>query len=138
MEPIAIIILVAIVIGYFVFYRPIFIVKPARKRAELIAKFEMVTNLNRQLIADLDQYARKNSLLDKPFMGEETFRKKIAELEAAQDQLFSEENYTGLRALNPKNLDLELMSKTLDDQVIYHQRIQNALSQHMATTTSVK
>lgn len=137
MEPIVIIILVAIVIGYFIFYRPAFIVKPAKKRAELIAKFEAVTNLNGQLIADLHQYARKNNLLDKPFMGEETFRKKITELEAARDQLFSEENYTGLRALNPKNLDLELMSKSLDDQVIYHQRIQNALSQYMTTTTAV-
>lgn len=137
MEPIVIILLVAIVVGYFVFYRPVFILKPARKRTQLIAKFEQVTNLNGQLLADLQQYAGKNNLLDKPFMEGETFRKKITELEAARDQLFSEENYTGLRALNPKNLDLELMDKTLDDQVIYHQRIQNALSQYMITATSI-
>ena len=133
MEPIVIILVVAIAIGYFAFYRPLFIVQPARRRVELIAKFEQVTNLNQQLIANLQQYARQNNLLDIPFMEGDTFRKKISELEAARERLFAEENYTGLRALNPKNLDIELMSKTLDDQVIYHQRIQKALDQHRTT-----
>lgn len=134
MEPIVIILLVAIVIGYFVFYRPMFILRPARERKELIARFEQVTNLNLQLIADLQQYAQRNNLLDKPFLEADTFRKKIKELEAARDQLFSEENYTGLRALNPKNLDLELMDKTLEDQTIYHQRIQKAFRHYKMTT----
>lgn len=133
MEPIVIILVLAIAVGYFAFYRPLFIVQPARRRVELIAKFEQVTNLNQHLIADLQQYAQQNNLLDTPFMEDGTFRKKLSELEAARDQLFTEENYTGLRALNPKNLDIQLMSKTLDDQVIYHQRIQKALSQYRTT-----
>ena len=134
MEPIVIILLVAIVVGYFVFYRPMFILRPKRERKELIARYEQVTNLNLQLIADLEQYAQKNNLLDKPFIEADTFRKKIKELEAARDQLFSEENYTGLRALNPKNLDLTLMDKTLEDQTTYHQRIQKAFRQYKLTT----
>ena len=136
MEPIVIIFLVGMVVIYFAFYRPAFILKPARERKQLIAKFEQVTNLNLQLIADLQQYAQRNNILDTSFMEGDTFRKKIAELEAARDQLFSEENYTGLRALNSKSLDIELMSKSLDDQVTYHQRIQNALTEHMSTVAN--
>ena len=136
MEPIVLILLVAIAVGYFAIYRPMFILKPARERRELIARFEQVKNLNTQLITDLQQFAQQNNALDKPFTEGDTFRKKIAELETARDQLFSEDNDTGLRALNPKNLDIELMSKTLDDQVIYHQRIQKALRQHKVSSGS--
>lgn len=60
----------------------------------------------------------------------DTFRKKITELELARDEFFNEENYLGLRARNPKNLDIQLMSKTLDDQFIYHERIQKALNKY--------
>lgn len=136
MEPIVLIILVAIAVGYLAIYRPMFIVKPARERKELIAKFEQVRNLNGQLISDLQQFAQQNNSLDKPFTEGDTFRKKITELEAARDQLFSEDNYTGLRGLNSKNLDIQLMSKTLDDQVTYHQRIQKALRQHKAANST--
>lgn len=130
MEPFVLIILVAIAVGYLVIYRPMFIVKPARERKELIAKFEQVKNLNAHLIADLQQFAQQNNALDKAFIEGGTFRKKIAELEAARDQIFSDDNYTGLRGLNSKNLDIQLMSKTLDDQATYHQRIQKDLRQH--------
>jgi hypothetical protein len=133
MEPIVIILLVGMILVYFAFYRPAFILKPARERKQLIAKFEQTTNLNLKLIADLQQYAQRNNLLDKPFMEEQTFRKKIAELEVARDQLFSEENHDGLRALNTKKLDMELMSKSLDDQLTYHQRIQNAFNKYITT-----
>lgn len=136
MEPFVLIILVAIAVGYFAIYRPMFIVKPAKERKELIAKFEQATDINRQLIADLQQFAQQNNALDKPFMEGDTFRKKITELEAARDQLFSDDNYTGLRGLNSKNLDIGLMNKTLDDQVTYHQRIQKALRQHKAADGS--
>ncbi|MBO9561393.1 MAG: hypothetical protein J7621_01420 [Niastella sp.] len=130
MEPFVLIILVAIAVGYLAIYRPMFITKPARERKELIAKFEQVKNLNAQLIADLQQFAQKNNALDKAFIEGDTFRKKISELEAARDQIFSDDNYTGLRGLHSKNLDLRLMSKTLDDQTTYHERIQKALRQH--------
>jgi hypothetical protein len=136
MELTVIIFLVGMVVIYFAFYRPAFIVKPARERKQLIAKFEEVSNLNLQLITSLQQYAQQNKLLEKPFMEGDTFRKKIAELEAARDQLFSEENYIGLRALNSRNLDMELMSKSLDDQIAYHARIQKALTEHMSTLTN--
>jgi hypothetical protein len=135
MEPFVLIILVTIAVGYLVIYRPMFIVKPARERKELIAKFEQVKNLNAQLIADLQQFAQQNNALDKAFIDGDTFRKKITELEAARDQIFSDENYTGLRGLNSKNLDVQLMSKTLDDQVTYHQRIQKTLRQHKAANS---
>lgn len=130
MEPFVLFILVAIAVGYLAIYRPMFIVKPARERKALIAKFEQVKNLNAQLITDLQQFAQQNNTLDKPFMEGDTFRKKITELEAARDLLFSEDNYTGLLGLNSKSLDIRLMSATLDDQVIYHQRIQKGLRQH--------
>ncbi|WP_315819152.1 hypothetical protein [Paraflavitalea speifideaquila] len=84
------------------------------------------------MLADVQQYAANNNLLDKPFMEERTFRQKITELETARDEFFNEENYLGLRARNPRSLDLQLMSKTLDDQIIYHQRIQKALDRYMA------
>ena len=131
MEPVVIIFLAGLIILYFVFYRPQFIKRPAKERAALIGKFEQVAALNRQLLADLRQYAEQRGVLDKPFFEGDSFRKKITELEAARDQLFSEENYDGLRALNPKKLDLELMSKTLDDQIIYHHRIQTAYDQYI-------
>ena len=130
MEPSVLIILAVIAVGYFAIYRPMFILKPAKERKELITKFEQVKTLNAQLITDLQQFAQQNNSLDKPFTEGDTFQKKITELEAARDQLFSEDNYTGLRGLNSKNLDIQLMSKTLDDQVTYHQRIQKALRQH--------
>lgn len=130
MEPSVLVILAVIAVGYFAIYRPMFILKPAKERKELIAKFEQVKTLNAQLISDLQQFAQQHNSLDKPFTEGDTFRKKITELEAARDQLFSEDNYTGLRGLNSKNLDIQLMSKTLDDQVTYHERIQKALRQH--------
>ena len=130
MEPILIIFLVGMAVVYFVFYRPQFITRPAKERDALIQKFEQVAALNRQLLADLRQYAEQRGLLDKPFFEGDSFRKKINELEAARNELFSEENYDGLRALNPKKLDIELMSVSLDDQVIYHHRLQAALNQY--------
>jgi hypothetical protein len=132
MEPIVIIFLVGMVVLYFIFYRPQFITRPAREREELIQKFEQVAALNRQLLTDLRNYAEQYKVLDKPFFEGDSFRKKINELEAARNELFSEENYDGLRALNPKKLDMELMSKSLDDQVIYHHRLQAALNQYKA------
>ena len=132
MEPIVIIFLVGMAIVYFAFYRPWFITRPAKEREALIQKFEQVAALNRQLLADLRQYAEQHRLLDKPFFEGDTFRKKMNELEAARNELFNEENYDGLRALNPKKLDMELMSKSLDDQAIYHQRLQTALNQYKA------
>lgn len=133
MEPITIILLAALVLGYFAWYRPTFLLKPERKRKELVARFEQATNLNQQLLADLQQYAQKNNLLDKPFIEGDSFRNKITELQAARDEFFSEENYLGLRARNPKHLDLQLMTKTLDDQILYHERIQKALNKHKNT-----
>lgn len=130
MDPITIILLAVLVLGYFAWYRPTFLLRPERERKKLVTRFEEATNLNQQLLADMQQYARNNNLLDKPFMEGDTFRKKITELEAARDEIFNEENYLGLRARNPKNLDLQLMSKTLDDQFIYHERIQKALNKY--------
>jgi len=130
MEPIVIILLVGLVTVYFIFYRPQFIIKPAKEREALILQFEQVAALNRQLLADLRSYAEQHGLLDKPFFEGDTFHKKINELEAARNDLFSEEQYDGLRALNPKKLDMTLMRKSLEDQVIYHHRIQAALNQY--------
>lgn len=130
MEPILIIFLVGMLVVYFVFYRPQFITRPAKERDALIQKFEEVAVLNRKLLDELRQYAEQHRLLDKPFLEGDSFRKKINELEAARNELFSEENYDGLRALNPKKLDIELMSVSLDDQVIYHHRLQEALNQY--------
>jgi hypothetical protein len=130
MDPITIILLAILVLGYFAWYRPTFLLKPERKRKELVARFEQATNLNRQLLADLQLYAQKNNLLDRPFMEGDSFRKKITELEAARDEFFNQDNELGLRARNPKHLDLQLMSKTLDDQLIYHERIQKALDKY--------
>lgn len=132
MEPVSIILVIALAAGYFGFYRPVFILKPARKRKELVAKFEQATLFNQQLLADLQQYAQQNNLLDKPFMEGDTFRKKIAELDAARQDVFEEDRFLRLRASHPKNLDLELLDKILDDQLIYHQRIQKALGQYKA------
>jgi|GEM_PF-1498786 len=130
MDPITIILLAVLVLGYFAWYRPTFLLRPERERKKLVTRFEEATNLNQQLLADMQQYARNNNLLDKPFIEGDTFRKKITQLEAARDEIFNEENYLGLRARNPKNLDLQLMSKTLDDQFIYHERIQKALNKY--------
>lgn len=130
MEPIVIIFLVGMVIIYFAFYRPQFITRPIKEREALVQKFEQVAALNRQLLTDMRQYAEVHRSLDKPFFEGDSFRKTISELEAARNELFSEENYEGLRSLNPKKLDMELMSKSLDDQVIYHQRLQTALNQY--------
>ncbi len=135
MEPVVIIFLVGMIVLYFAFYRPQFIQRPAKEREALIQKFEQVAALNKQLLSDLRQYADQRDVLDRVLMDGDTFRKKIKELEAARDQLFSAENYDGLRALNPKKLDMTLMSKSLDDQVIYHHRIQHAFNQY--TTRSV-
>lgn len=136
MDPITIILLAALVLGYFAWYRPTFIVRPERKRKELVTRFEEATNLNQQLLADLQQYAQKNNLLHKPFMEGDTFQKKITELEAARDEFFNEENYLGLRARNTKYLDLQFMYKTLDDQLIYHERMQKALKNYKNTSAS--
>jgi hypothetical protein len=136
MDPITIILLAVLVLGYFAWYRPTFLLKPERKRKELVARFEQAANLNQQLLADLQQYAQGNNLLDRPFMEGDSFRKKITELEAARDEFFNEDNILGLRARNPKHLDLQLMSKTLDDQLIYHQRIQKALDKHKIAPTA--
>ena len=125
-----IIFLVGLIILYFIFYRPQFIKRPAKERAALIQKFEQVAALNKQLLSDLRQYTDQRGALDHVFFEGATFRKKIKELEAARDQIFSAENYDGLRALNPRKLDMTLMSKSLDDQVIYHHRIQNAFNQY--------
>jgi hypothetical protein len=133
MDLITIILLAALVLGYFAWYRPTSIVRPVRERKELVTRFEQATNLNQQVLADVQQYAQNNSLLDKPFMEGDSFRKKITELEVARDEFFNEENYLGLRARNPKNLDIQLMSKTLDDQFIYHERIQKALIKYKNT-----
>ncbi len=130
MDPITIILLAALVLVYFAWYRPTFLLKPERKRKALVARFEEATNLNQQLLTDIQQYAQHNNLLDKPFMEGNTFRKKITELQDARDEFFNEENFLGLRARNPKKLDLQLMSKTLDDQIIYHERIQKALNKY--------
>lgn len=120
-------------VGYFVFYRPQFILKPARKRMELVAQFEKAGQLNQQLLANLQQYAAQYNLLDKPFMEGETFRKKIVELQAARDDFFNDAHSTGLRARHPRNLDLQLIQSTLEDQVIYHQRIQKSFEQYKAS-----
>lgn len=130
MELITIILLIALVLVYFFWYRPMFIVKPVRERKALVTRFEQATSLNQQLLADLQQYAQHHNLLDKPFIEGDSFRKKITELQAARDEFFNEENYLGLRARNPKNLDIQLMSSTLQDQVIYHERIQKALNKY--------
>lgn len=136
MDPITIILLAVLVLGYFAWYRPTFLLKPERKRKELVARFEQATNLNQQLLAELQQYAQRNNLLDRPFMEGDTFRKKITELEAARDEFFNEDNGLGLRARNPKHFDLQLMSKTLDDQFSYHERIQKALNKYKSASAA--
>lgn len=133
MEPVTIILLVAIVVGYFALYRPLFVLKPARQRLELIAKFERVAAVNRQLIPELRQFAAQYNLLDQPFMDQMTFRKKIAELEDARDEVLSDENLLLIRARNPRNFDLHMIDKSLDDQLIYHNRVKKALAQYQST-----
>jgi 5-hydroxyisourate hydrolase-like protein (transthyretin family) len=128
MDPITIILVAAVVLLYFAWYRPVFMLKPARERKELVRKFEEATNLNQQLLAELQQYTQQHGLLEKPFMEGETFRKKITELETARTDFFNEDNHWGLRSRSPKNLDIQLMRKMLEDQVIYHKRIQLALT----------
>lgn len=124
MDPVTIILIVILVGGYFLFYRPQFIVKPARKRKELVAKFEQAAALNLNLLTGLRQFASNHQLLDEPFMENESFRKKIAELEAARVEVLSDENLLLIKARNPQNLDIQLLDKSLDDQLAYHQRIQ--------------
>ncbi|WP_276479463.1 hypothetical protein [Paraflavitalea pollutisoli] len=133
MEPVSIILLVAVVVGYFAFYRPVFLLKPARQRKELIAKFEKVAALNRHLIPEIRQFAEQYNLLDQPFMNQATFRKKIVELEDAREEVLAEENLFLVRARNPRNFDLQLLNSSLDDQLIYHKKIQKALEQYKAT-----
>lgn len=133
MEPVSIILLVAVVVGYFALYRPLFVLKPARQRMQLIAKFEQVAAVNRQLIPELRQFAERLHLLDQPFMERSTFRKKIQELEDARDEVLSEENLLLVRAQNPKNFDLKLLDSSLDDQLIYHNRVRKSLEQYKLT-----
>lgn len=133
MEPVTIILLLAVVVGYFALYRPLFIVRPAKKRAELMAKFEQAAVLNRQLIGDLRQFAGQYNLFDQPFMDQATFGKKITELEAARDEVLSEENQLLVRSRNPQHFDLQLFLHSLDDQLSYHHRIRKAFEAYKAT-----
>lgn len=132
MEPVTIILLIAVVVGYFALYRPFFIVRPAKKKLELIAKFEQAAALNRQLIAGLRQFADQHHLLDQPFMDQATFGKKITELEAARDEALSEENLLLVRSRNPQHFDIQLFLHSLDDQLTYHNRISKAFEQYKA------
>lgn len=133
MEPFAFLLLVGLIVVYFVFYRPAFVLKPEKDRKKLLDKFEETAILNRQLLSDLRQYTQHYNLWERPFDKEDTFRVKIAELESACEELFGEENYHGLKSLNPKKLDMELMNATLDDQLKWHGQVRNALTQHMAS-----
>jgi len=130
MDPVTIILLVLIVGGYFAFYRPQFIVKPARRRNELVAKFEQVAALNDQLLGNIRQFANQNGVLDQPFIDNDSFRKKIAELESAREEVLAEENLLMIKARNPQNLDIQLLDRSLDDQLIYHQRIQKSFDRY--------
>lgn len=132
MEPVSIILLVAVVVGYFALYRPLFVLKPARQRKELIAKFEKVAAINRHLLPELRHFAEQYALLDQPFMERSTFRKKIIELEDAREEVLSEENLLLVRARNPKSFDLQLLNSSLDDQLIYHNKVRKALEQYKA------
>lgn len=134
MDPIAIIILVALIVGYFVIYRPLFILQPAKKKRALLTSFEQGMALNQQLLDNLQSFARENNLWDKPLVEGDSFRKKITELQAARDSFFSEENRLALRARNPKNLDLQLLSSSLEDQLLYHQRIAKAFGQYQTSS----
>ena len=99
----------------------------AGSKTTLIQSFDMLSQLNAELIDELQNYAETNNAFDVHFMQGYTFGSGTALLHQIRGIIITEENRTAILNADPRSKEILVLTGHIQDQIKFHDQIQLAL-----------